>query len=758
MAMDLNEVKINVRSLLTSSQKPLSILQLQRDYREQEGCNLPYRSLGFSSVIELLKNMSDVVTVPPNPNESSMLSLVVGDKTNHLRMLVVKQKSNTRKKKAKSNTNNRIVHQNHNGNNYFSGRNSYNQRMPTKTDNYSNNKYQNTRSDYRGSNDSSISSNQLNQSYSSSSKSHSDMNFNGTSHKANSSYGYVTDNLRSDIERYILENQMLITLNELKQIVQKHPDYSVMDIHSMNDLKDRVKDFLNINGENVSLKNSLHSKYNIQQVQHDTDAHIKPLGPDSLPNIPALSQTNRDNKNLFNSRNYEWNDQNVVSELFARLTIDEFKEDTPHSKNKHDSNNGMNSKTNESIEPSTEYIDMCTNQSLMRSFQSGFNNTDKNSDISKAYSIKNIEYVKKQSEFRKNKNVDTRLVNEKKSQSCSISMNGDNSLNNSNSFLHSTPKKNNNDSITLNGNQGRISELVRLNIEGIFKVYCKGVTIENFKFIYTQLYYTIFNPIDFGFSSIKQMLEVLDQMIEVRNNVLYTKNEFKFYEKEDLKNDNKCLLKNIYLNNETITTSIAQPILSFNQDKKEMRLLSIYNPSLFYLQLEPLELLDRLMIQMQYTYETKSNNYLVKPNQILPGLFYATSYSSFSNPKQWHRVKVLKVNPTTVEVFHVDYGTVDNIPKTELRFLNYKFCSLPCQAIHCCLTGYNELDSIAPEVTKAFLEIINIDKQVLVMVDDHFIFSKQYQILHVTLFQYKSNDSKTLENINNELTVWHLNR
>jgi len=153
-----------------------------------------------------------------------------------------------------------------------------------------------------------------------------------------------------------------------------------------------------------------------------TDAHIKPLGPDSLPNIPASSQTNRDNKNLLNSRNYEWNDQNVVSELFARLTIDEFKEDTPHSKNKHDSNNGMNSKTNESIEPSTEYIDMCTNQSLMRSFQSGFNNTDKNSDISKAYSIKNIEYVKKQSEFRKNKNVDTRLVNEKKSQSCSISV------------------------------------------------------------------------------------------------------------------------------------------------------------------------------------------------------------------------------------------------------------------------------------------------------------------------------------------------
>lgn len=138
-----------------------------------------------------------------------MLSLVVGDKTNHLRMLVVKQKSNTRKKRGKSNSNKRIVHQNHNRHNNFFGRNSYNQRMPTTTNGYSNNKYQNTRSDYPRSKNSSISSNQLNQSYSSSSKSHSDMKRNGTSHTANSSYGYVTDNLRYDIERYIIANKMV---------------------------------------------------------------------------------------------------------------------------------------------------------------------------------------------------------------------------------------------------------------------------------------------------------------------------------------------------------------------------------------------------------------------------------------------------------------------------------------------------------------------------------------------------------------------
>ncbi|CAI6367879.1 unnamed protein product [Macrosiphum euphorbiae] len=733
MAMDLNEVKINVRSLLTSSQKPLSILQLQRDYREQEGCNLPYRSLGFSSVIELLKNMTDVVTVPPNPNESSMLSLVVGDKTNHLRMLVVKQKSNTKKKRSKSNSNKRIVHQNHNRHNNFSGRNSYNQRMPTTTNGYSNNKYQNTRSDYPRSKNYSISSNQLNQSYSSSSKSHSDTKINGTSHTANSSYGYVTDNLRYDIERYIIANKMLITLNELKEIVQKHPDYSVTDIHSMDDLKDRVKGFLDINGENVSFKHSLHSKSNIQRVHHDT-------GPDSTPNIPALSQINGDTKNLIDSGSYECNDQNVLSELFSRLTVDGFK----------NSNNGMNGKTNDaSIEHSTEYIDKCKNQSLMRSFQSGFNNTDKNSDIAEACLIKNIEHVKSQSEIRNNKNVCTRLVNEKKLQSSSISMNGDNFLNNSNSFLHSTPKKNNNDSIILNGNLSHTPKLVELNIERIFKVYDKGVNFENFKFIYTQLYNT---PSDFDVSSIKQMFDSLDKITEVRNNVFYPKNKFELNEKENLENYNNCLVKNIKLNNETITTNLQQPILSFNKDKKIMRLVCTYNPSLFFLQLEPLELLDHLRIQMQYTYESKSNNYLVEPHQILPGLFYATSYSSFSNSNQWYRVKVLKVNPTTVEVIYADYGNVDNnIPKTELRFLNYNFCTLPCQAIQCCLTGYNELDSIAPEVSKAFMEIINIDKPVLVVVDDHFIFGNQYQILHVTLFQYKSNDLKTLENINNEL-------
>lgn len=69
----------------------------------------------------------------------------------------------------------------------------------------------------------------------------------------------------------------------------------------------------------------------------------------------------------------------------------------------------------------------------------------------------------------------------------------------------------------------------------------------------------------------------------------------------------------------------------------------------------------------------------------------------------------------------MDYGTVDHIPMTELRFLKKEFCDLPCQAVQCCLTGYNELDMIPEEVTVAFLKF-SCNKTLMVDFDDNFIF------------------------------------
>lgn len=124
-------------------------------------------------------------------------------------MLVVKQKSNTKKKKkAQPSVNKRYGFQtNYNGNKNFSGHNSYNKIMPTKVNNYASNISQNTRSCFHRSNNSSISYNQLKQSSSTTSRLYYDLNRNDFNQNANSSTGCMTDKLRSDIERLLLENQ-----------------------------------------------------------------------------------------------------------------------------------------------------------------------------------------------------------------------------------------------------------------------------------------------------------------------------------------------------------------------------------------------------------------------------------------------------------------------------------------------------------------------------------------------------------------------
>lgn len=114
----------------------------------------------------------------------------------------------------------------------------------------------------------------------------------------------------------------------------------------------------------------------------------------------------------------------------------------------------------------------------------------------------------------------------------------------------------------MNENHG-IPDKVVLNIGRIFNVYTHGMNFENFKFIYKVsfycnfntkinvclihlyfvlnfqiLYNIIFNPNDLGFVSITELFKILDKMVELRNNVLYTKTEFKLSENIDFKNCN----------------------------------------------------------------------------------------------------------------------------------------------------------------------------------------------------------------------------
>lgn len=60
---DLNYLKMVIRSLLTSSPGKVTISQILNEYLNYEGCNLPFKHLGFKTIFELLENMKDVLKV-----------------------------------------------------------------------------------------------------------------------------------------------------------------------------------------------------------------------------------------------------------------------------------------------------------------------------------------------------------------------------------------------------------------------------------------------------------------------------------------------------------------------------------------------------------------------------------------------------------------------------------------------------------------------------------------------------------------------
>ena len=60
---DLKYLKTVIRSILTSSPVKMTISQILNEYPNYEGCDLPYKHLGFKTIFELLENMNDVLKV-----------------------------------------------------------------------------------------------------------------------------------------------------------------------------------------------------------------------------------------------------------------------------------------------------------------------------------------------------------------------------------------------------------------------------------------------------------------------------------------------------------------------------------------------------------------------------------------------------------------------------------------------------------------------------------------------------------------------
>lgn len=63
METNLNEIKSNIRGILSSSKHNLSVQDLQKEYRLLLGNDINYKTFGHQSIIELLQSLSDIITV-----------------------------------------------------------------------------------------------------------------------------------------------------------------------------------------------------------------------------------------------------------------------------------------------------------------------------------------------------------------------------------------------------------------------------------------------------------------------------------------------------------------------------------------------------------------------------------------------------------------------------------------------------------------------------------------------------------------------
>ncbi|NXN80729.1 TDRD5 protein, partial [Bombycilla garrulus] len=112
----------------------------------------------------------------------------------------------------------------------------------------------------------------------------------------------------------------------------------------------------------------------------------------------------------------------------------------------------------------------------------------------------------------------------------------------------------------------------------------------------------------------------------------------------------------------------------------------VVSPSQFYIHICSTEAsykLQDLMFEMRHVYSHKvaSDKYIMPESAVRPGQLCCVMVS-----KWWYRVIIHRVvSEEEVEVFYADYGHLQVVQKSWLRFLKWHYLKLPAQAIPCSL-------------------------------------------------------------------------
>ncbi|XP_060857955.1 uncharacterized protein LOC132935429 isoform X2 [Metopolophium dirhodum] len=254
------------------------------------------------------------------------------------------------------------------------------------------------------------------------------------------------------------------------------------------------------------------------------------------------------------------------------------------------------------------------------------------------------------------------------------------------------------------------------NLSQFFDKHRTGVDLHKMMKLFRSKYGRSYEPLNYGYSSEKHMFESLDKMVEIKNSVLYTKDPFaytkllKTINPIDMNENTALLLPGNdfllnYSSSDICNGRFKYSTIKFN-DLKLIKVIvaDVYNPNSFYIQLaKEVDILNKFMDELQEFYNENEEKYKVSAKLILPEL-PCTSYIKGTN--FWHRAKVLKiVDEENVQLFFVDYGTIEIIPKRNIRLLQSRFSAYATQAIHCGLYKCREYN-YSREISEYFADMV----------------------------------------------------
>ncbi|NWW87646.1 TDRD5 protein, partial [Rhynochetos jubatus] len=146
----------------------------------------------------------------------------------------------------------------------------------------------------------------------------------------------------------------------------------------------------------------------------------------------------------------------------------------------------------------------------------------------------------------------------------------------------------------------------------------------------------------------------------------------------------------------------------------------IVSPSQFYIHICSQETSDKLrdmMIEMRHCYSNKlvSDRYIMPESSVQPGQLCCVTDS-----KWWYRVIIHRViDGREVEVFYPDYGNLEIVRKSSLRFLKWCYLKLPAQAIPCSLAWVKPVEGTWSNAATLLFKKLCVSKLLVGIVDEY---------------------------------------